>query len=305
MNSNFPSNEIWKFVNSDYVFGNPQQPFPYENSRSYSSAANLTDQNFVAIKLGDVNNSWNPNTSKSQIASTLNFDLADQNAIAGDIISIPVKVSNFNNISGYQFTINWNPNDFEFVGIDNNALTGNYGTNQVSSGKITALWSTENTNGQILADGSIVFTLKLKVINQANANTPIEINSSITAAEAYNSNLDQLTIVTTSANITINNTTSISDIQKDNYYLLQNSPNPFSENTVIIFNLPENQKVSLVIYNLLGEEVYNFSDNYSKGTHNLIWNGKNQHNKALSNGNYLLKMQAGDFIANRKLILIR
>ena len=305
MNSNFPSNEIWKFVNSDYVFSNPQQPFPYENSRSYSSVANLTDQNFVAIKLGDVNNSWNPNTSKSQISTTLNFDLTDQNANAGEIISIPLKISNFNNISGYQFTINWNPTDFEFVGIDNNTLTGNYGTNQITSGKITALWSTENANGQSLADGSIVFTLKLKVINQANANSPIEINSSITAAEAYNNNLDQLTIVTTSANISINNTTSISDNQKDNYYLVQNSPNPFSENTVITFNLPENQKVSLVIYNLLGEEVYNFAGNYNKGTHSLIWDGKNQYNKSLSNGNYLLKMQAGDFITNRKLILIR
>jgi hypothetical protein len=305
MSSNYPANEIWKFVNSDYVFSNPQQPFPYENSRSYSSAANLTDQNFVAIKLGDVNNSWNPNTSKSQIATTLNFDLADQNAVAGDIINVPVKVSNFNNISGYQFTMNWNPNDFEFVGIDNNALTGNYGTNQVLSGKITALWSTENANGQSIADGSIIFTLKLKVINQANVYSPVEINSAITAAEAYNSNLDQLTIVTTSANIAINSSTSVADINKESYYLLQNSPNPFSENTNITFNLPENQKVSLVIYNLLGEEVYNFSGTYSKGTHSLNWNGKNQYNKALSNGNYLLKMQAGDFIANRKLILIR
>lgn len=114
-----------------------------------------------------------------------------------------------------------------------------------------------------------------------------------------------MTIVTTSANIALNSSTSVTDINKESYYLLQNSPNPFSENTVITFNLPENQKVSLVIYNLLGEEVYNFSGNYSKGIHSLIWNGKNQYHKALSNGNYLLKMQAGDFTANRKLILIR
>jgi len=305
MSTNFPGNEIWKFVNSDFVFTNPQQPFPYEKSRSYSSAANLSDQNFVAIKLGDVNNSWNPNTTKSQISTTLNFGLADQNANTGDIISIPVKVSNFNNISGFQFTMNWNPNDFEFVGVDNNLLTGNYGTNHVSSGKITALWSTESANGLSLADGSIVFTLKLKVINQSNASSQVEINSAITVAEAYNSNLDQLTIVTTAANIAINSSTSVTDINKESYYLMQNSPNPFSENTVITFNLPENQKVSLVIYNLLGEEVYNFSGNYNKGTHSLNWNGKNQYHKALSNGNYLLKMQAGDFTANRKLILIR
>ena len=114
-----------------------------------------------------------------------------------------------------------------------------------------------------------------------------------------------MTIVTTSANIIINSSTSVADINKESYYLLQNSPNPFSENTHITFNLPESQKVNVVIFNLLGEEVYNFSGTYSKGTHSLNWDGKNQYNKALSNGNYLLKMQAGDFIANRKLILIR
>ncbi|NVN95784.1 MAG: T9SS type A sorting domain-containing protein [Bacteroidetes bacterium] len=303
--TNFPNNEIWKFVNSDYVFSNPQQPFPYENTRSYSNANNLTDQNFIAVKLGDVNNSWNPNTSKNSAVGNINFDLLSQNANYGDIISIPVKVSNFNDVSGYQFSLEWNPNDFEFVAIDNEALIGNYGTNYASQGKITALWSTENTNGQNLADGTTVFTLKLKVINHNSVNSSIQINSSITHSEAYNSNLDELTVVATSANIRINNATSISENQKEGYYLLQNSPNPFSDNTLITFNLPENQKVVLTIYNLLGEEVYNFSGNYTKGKYCLTWNGKNQHNKELSNGNYLLKMQAGDFIANRKLILIR
>ena len=303
--TNFPNNEIWKFVNSDYVFSNPQQPFPYENTRSYSNANNLTDQNFIAVKLGDVNNSWNPNASKNSAVGNINFDLLSQNANYGDIISIPVKVSNFNDVSGYQFSMEWNPNDFEFVAIDNDALIGNYGTNYASQGKITALWSTENPNGQNLVDGTIVFTLKLKVINQTSVNSSIQINSSITHSEAYNSNLDELTVVATSANIGINNSTSISENQKEDYYLLQNSPNPFSDNTLITFNLPENQKVVLTIYNLLGEEVYNFSGNYTKGKHSLTWDGKNQYSKALSNGNYLLKMQAGDYIANRKLILIR
>ncbi|MEI6697298.1 MAG: T9SS type A sorting domain-containing protein [Bacteroidota bacterium] len=301
----FPSNEAWKFVNTDFVFTNPQQPFPYESTHSYSSANNSNDQNFIAIKLGDVNNSWNPNTTKATTVGNLNFNLENQNANSGDIITIPVKVSNFNNISGYQFTMEWNPNDFEFISTNNVALTGYYGCNHADAGKITALWSTEIPAGFSLSDGSVVFELKLKVINQSQSNASIQINAALTKSEAYNNNLDELTITSNAATVSLNNTSSINEFQDEAYYLLQNSPNPFSNNTEITFNIPENQYVTLEIYNLLGEEIKNFNGYYSKGKHILNWDTKNKNMNYINNGNYILKMKAGEYIKHRKLILIR
>lgn len=60
--TSFPGNKLWQFVNSDYVFPNPANPFPYENSRVLSNVSqSQPNQNFIGIKLGDVNGSWNEN----------------------------------------------------------------------------------------------------------------------------------------------------------------------------------------------------------------------------------------------------
>lgn len=59
--SNFPHSGLWQFVSSDFLFADPAHPFPFEKSRNYSSASgNSTNQNFIAVKMCDVNNSWNP-----------------------------------------------------------------------------------------------------------------------------------------------------------------------------------------------------------------------------------------------------
>ena len=54
----FPAG-LWRFVPADYVFPNPQAPWAAPTNRWYTNLlAEVTDGNFVAIKLGDVDNSW-------------------------------------------------------------------------------------------------------------------------------------------------------------------------------------------------------------------------------------------------------
>lgn len=58
--SSFPGNKLWNFVPSDFMFANPADPFPFDTMRAYPSITGQGGQNFIGIKLGDVNNSWNP-----------------------------------------------------------------------------------------------------------------------------------------------------------------------------------------------------------------------------------------------------
>jgi type 1 glutamine amidotransferase len=59
----FPGGRLWEFVRSDYVFSNPDVPFPADSSRTYSNiSSNQAGQNFIGIKLGDVNDSWDAGT---------------------------------------------------------------------------------------------------------------------------------------------------------------------------------------------------------------------------------------------------
>jgi hypothetical protein len=50
---------LWRFVRSDYVFANPQASWSAQGARNYQNlAAGANGQDFIAVKLGDVNNSW-------------------------------------------------------------------------------------------------------------------------------------------------------------------------------------------------------------------------------------------------------
>ena len=87
----------------------------------------------------------------------------------------------------------------------------------------------------------------------------------------------------------------------DKYSLSQNYPNPFNPFTLIKYALPTAGDVSVVIYNLLGEEVGRLVDsNQDAGYHTVTWNASNY-----SSGIYFYHLQAGDFVKTKKMVLLK
>lgn len=99
--------------------------------------------------------------------------------------------------------------------------------------------------------------------------------------------------------------TSVDADEKDNipltFSLQQNYPNPFNPSTNIEFSLPQNQKVTLKIYDLLGRLVSTLVDReLNAGNHKVTFNAGD-----LSSGVYFYTINAGEFNATKKLILLR
>ncbi len=85
------------------------------------------------------------------------------------------------------------------------------------------------------------------------------------------------------------------------FKLSQNFPNPFNPSTTIKYSIPEASKVSLTIFNLLGEKVSTLVNEVkSAGSYNVDFNASN-----LSSGVYLYKLQAGSFMQTQKMILLK
>jgi predicted nucleotidyltransferase len=85
------------------------------------------------------------------------------------------------------------------------------------------------------------------------------------------------------------------------FSLYQNYPNPFNPSTAIEFDLPKISEVTLRVFNILGEEVGTLvSDKLSAGSYSRAWDASN-----LSSGVYLYRLEAGDYIETRKLILMK
>ena len=92
----------------------------------------------------------------------------------------------------------------------------------------------------------------------------------------------------------------------DSYALTQNYPNPFNPETEIRYQLPENCQVSLVIHNLLGQQIRTLVDKQQPaGFHAVRWDGKDDRGMAVASGVYLYLMNAKQFRQVEKMLLLR
>ena len=86
-----------------------------------------------------------------------------------------------------------------------------------------------------------------------------------------------------------------------NFQLHQNYPNPFNPQTTISFTVPEDSKVDLVVYDLLGKEVVTLiNDNLTAGMYDVEFNAEN-----LASGIYFYKISAGKYSETKKLQIIK
>jgi len=92
----------------------------------------------------------------------------------------------------------------------------------------------------------------------------------------------------------------------EGYKLSQNFPNPFKATTTIRYQMPESRHVTLVIFNIIGQEVRRIVDaEVQTGYFYIDWDGRNDHGKRLPSGVYLLSMRAGKHRFTRKLLLLQ
>ena len=85
-----------------------------------------------------------------------------------------------------------------------------------------------------------------------------------------------------------------------------NYPNPFNPTTTIRYQLPEAAPVRLVIYDVLGRRVRTLlSEAKTPGYHQVIWDGRNDAGTPVGSGIYLYRFQAGDYVAVRKMTLLK
>lgn len=93
-------------------------------------------------------------------------------------------------------------------------------------------------------------------------------------------------------------------VDKDGFFLNQNYPNPFNPTTIISFNIPQKNKtysVSLIVYNLLGEELTKLIDyKLISGSYKVEFNAED-----LPSGVYLYKLQVDNYTKTKKMILLK
>ncbi len=90
------------------------------------------------------------------------------------------------------------------------------------------------------------------------------------------------------------------------FALRQNYPNPFNPGTTIRFDVPVATSLSLVVYDILGQEVIRLREGYLEpGYHRIVWNGRTATGTEASAGVYILRMVSPVYTRQVKMVLMK
>ncbi|MCB0706599.1 MAG: hypothetical protein KDC34_14895, partial [Saprospiraceae bacterium] len=289
----FPNNTSWRFVDADYVFPEPTNPWSevFPEVISYNNVQeDELETDFIGVKIGDVNDSVTANglaeTDDRQAPNTLIFQTEDRYLSAGEVVDVYFTPSD-TRINGYQFTLQLNAEKLSYQElIPIVADAENFGFRNLENGFITVSWHSSESLG--LPAGTSWFGLRIKAHAAGNLSEFLDLGSMLTPAEAYSPEGGAAMDVALEF-VAVNTQTEL--------VLEQNSPNPFRLQTEIRFFLPEAQWARIEILDLEGRSQFLQEASYEKG-----WNSISLDQDDLPAGTWFYYLQTADQMLSRKMI---
>lgn len=109
--------------------------------------------------------------------------------------------------------------------------------------------------------------------------------------------------------LVVDSPTAVTDSENlvpDGFSLEPAYPNPFNASVTLTFQLPREDQVQLVIYDLLGQRIRQVADAaFPAGQHTLRWSGRDDEGRAVASGMYVVRLQYGDRATTTRVLLLR
>ncbi len=295
----FSNTTSWRFVEKNYVFPNPANPWsaPFPEVCNMLNIDKDMTVDFIGIKVGDVSGDVQANSAiapeSRNAAATITFVTDDKDLKKDETYTMMVESKEFINTIGYQFTLEFDKSSLEFTSVQPLDLDGltqeNFGLSYLDQGKITTSWNGPSTS---IEDGTKLFEMTFKVLKDTKLSRSLKTSSSLTPAEAYNKDAEML-------NIDLQFKNSFEDYT-EGFRLLQNTPNPFGDMTTIGFYLPENNYAQVIVTNTEGKVVKMIDGEFTKGFNQIKLNKA----EIGSNGMYYYQLNTATESKTMKMIII-
>ncbi|MBN2009077.1 T9SS type A sorting domain-containing protein [candidate division KSB1 bacterium] len=160
------------------------------------------------------------------------------------------------------------------------------------NGIIGKKWPSSDGKGDII----------LYTIESCMHDWPVEEKYGISATDVI---WDFMKLHTRSRNITNVKKDDHHSIPK-NFKLSQNYPNPFNPSTTLQYQLPTHQHVRLDVYNVIGQVIRTLVNaQQDAGAYTVHWDGCDNVRNIVASGIYLIRIQAGNFIATKKMVFLQ
>ena len=276
-------------------------PIVYENTREYFPIdSDLTDEDFIGIRLGDVSGNWSPDVRES-----LTYESSEATKIEASVnttLRIPVVIDEVTPIEGIDISFAFNSEVLKLADItikegilDNRDYAVE--TNLKETGKgIMVIYAKRN----LVSESGIVASIDFDVIGEVGSQSEVyftKFDNNETEASGGLQVVDSEgnEIVTTRLQATV-----IESIP-EKFAFYQNYPNPFRTNTTIKYDLPEATNVKIQIYNIRGQIVAELVNGFEpEGRKKVVWYAEGH-----ANGIYFCNITAGNHNNKIKLLLMR
>jgi len=189
---------------------------------------------------------------------------------------------------GFEFNIAGNFSQGNAVSGDGIIIVGDYGNGAFRLSTAGGLEALNQVYSSLLTPGSDLYTA-LGISSDGQFIVGYGLNGATNQDEGYL--------------LAINGISSVNETQSfpNDFVLNQNYPNPFNPSTTIKFSIPNEEFISLEVFNSLGEEVVELvNETKPMGNYSVTFDAS-----ALTSGVYFYKLSAGSFIQTRKMILVK
>lgn len=286
----FPNNQSWRFIRNTGPM-TPGYPWPFEEQISIDDfdPDDVDQLDFTGVKIGDVNATAKANANQI-VTRNANRLVTIGGLVKGEIREgelVDIKLILPENLEGFQWTLELQglsltdvrssdlPIDMSNVGIH-------------TDGTVTMSWNGDAKTNE-LGYSSIILTF---LVNQVSGiEEMIRMSSRITPAEAYALNEEIVDV-----NLSFN-----SHIVFTDFALHQNKPNPWSGQTLIGFDLPEEGDAKLTVYDVTGKVVKEVNGHFKSGYNTIRLTSRD----IPTPGMLYYRLESGVYSATKKMMIIR
>lgn len=291
INTDFGDQPSWKFVPENHEFADPTYPYDYPVSLKLDSIKeDIEGMNFIAIKLGDVNNSMIPNSQNGAIQNR-NFPITISTKSVdfekGQIFRLPISINEDLNLLGGQLAMEFDSKLVKVNTVSSNVLKLTSEAISSQDGILKILM--ESTTPIELAKGTPLFEIEFVALKEGSMNE-LTLNTAGFTNELYDANFVALPLMMTSRSEKIAFEVAVH----------QNIPNPFSDNTIITIEVEKENEGTLKIMNTNGSVVFSHNQYFDKGIHHIKINRQ----QLGANGIYYYQLEMGNFVTTRKMVMI-
>jgi hypothetical protein len=297
--TSFPNNTSWRFVNKDYVFPNPLNPFTATIPESKTIASIIgsnTGPDFIGVKVGDVNGSAIGNFAgdsglESRDAVSNVLTMPDHTLQAGEILDVPIGVAQPVNWLGYQCAFKWDPDLIQVLELlpGEGMKADNYA---LFKDALSVSWSDAIPKWMI--PGQPLFQLRIRALQTVQLNKAILLHPAFLKPESYPEDGER----PNQLDFKCIEPVAFSEEQAR---IFDAMPNPTSGNAVLPLYLPEATTVRLELTDAAGRVMYSKEATCESGNSSLLLPTASM----LQDGVYFWKAETGTIRKTGRIVHLK